>query len=101
MNTNNDDLSKTVRIEAYMPITRNFDNHMANPSSLIGRLETTPNGRIAIDIRKQAKVSYEALQRGECYFAPTIQVKKIDKKGNILEAELIGISLVDRKVDPR
>lgn len=87
MNTNNE----PVRINAYMPITVAHD--YSQPA--IGNMETTDDGRIILKFNKASKVTAEHL--ANIYqVAPVYNILKTDKKGRVIEAELIGISVIGR-----
>ena len=88
MNTNNID---PVRINAYMPITVAHD--YSQPA--IGRMETTDDGKIILSFNKNSTVTAEQL--GKLYeVAPVYNVLETDKKGRVIKAELIGISVIGR-----
>lgn len=87
MNTNND----PIRINAYMPITVAHD--YSQPA--IGRMETTDDGRIILTFNKNSTITAEQL--GRLYeVAPVYNVLETDKKGRVIKAELIGISVIGR-----
>lgn len=80
-----------IRINAYMPITVAHD--YSQPA--IGRMETTDDGRIVLHFNKKSTVTAEQL--ANIYqVAPVYNVIKTDKKGRVVEAELIGISVIGR-----
>jgi len=87
VNTNND----PIRINAYMPITVAHD--YSQPA--IGRMETTDDGKIMLHFNKQSTVTAEQL--ANIYqVAPVYNVLETDKKGRVIKAELIGISVIGR-----
>lgn len=87
MKTNND----PVRINAYMPITVAHD--YSQPA--IGNMETTDDGRIILNFNKKSTVTAEQLAN-IYHVAPVYNVLETDKKGRVLKAELIGISVIGR-----
>lgn len=73
------------KITRYIPVHRNFD-HTQPP---VGSLEIGEENEITIKVMKDFAVNAELYT-----FAPSIVVKKMDKHGNILEAELDSISII-------
>lgn len=74
-----------------MPITVAHD--YSQPA--IGRMETTDDGKIMLHFNKQSTVTAEQL--ANIYqVAPVYNVLETDKKGRVIKAELIGISVIGR-----
>lgn len=74
-----------IQIERIIPIHRNFD-HTEPP---VGRLEIGEEKEVIMKISKDFAVDAELFT-----FAPAFVIKKLDKHGRILEAELDSISIV-------